>query len=106
MFTLTLTYVFFLCFFRAPINVLARSTTKTPEISGSTFSQTTSTTPPSNQFVDQSTQRPSDDERMESMTKLMKKEEKTKIITQFYPDYEEEQEENRAAKIKTKTKQV
>ena len=43
-----------------------------------------------------STARPTDEERGETMKKLMKDEEK-EIITQFYPDYEyedEEEEEN------------
>ena len=47
--------------------------------------------------VQSTTVRPSDDERIETMTKLMKKE-KTKAITQFYPDYDyektQEKEEN------------
>ena len=92
---------FFHLFFRAPINILARSTTRVPEISGSTFSQTTASTPASInsdfQVVQSTTVRPSDDERIETMTKLMKKEKNTKAITQFYPDYDYEktkEEEN------------
>ena len=95
---------FFHLFFRAPINILARSTTRVPEISGSTFSQTTASTPASInsdfQVVQSTTTvRPSDDERIETMTKLMKKEKNTKAITQFYPDYDysektKEEEEN------------
>ena len=49
--------------------------------------------------VQSTTVRPSDDERIETMTKLMKKEKNTKAITQFYPDYDysektKEEEEN------------
>ena len=105
---------FFHLFFRAPINILARSTTRVPEISGSTFSQTTASTPASInsnlQVVQSTTVRPSDDERIETMTKLMKKE-KTKAITQFYPDYDYEKtqeeenikEEDRVASPKIKS---
>ena len=92
---------------------MARSTTRVPEISGSTFSQTTASTPASInsdfQVVQSTTVRPSDDERIETMTKLMKKE-KTKAITQFYPDYDYEkaeeeniEEEDRVASPKIKS---
>ena len=86
---------------------MARSTTRVPEISGSTFSQTTASTPASTnsnfQVVQSTTVRPSDDERIETMTKLMKKE-KTKAITQFYPDYDyEKTEEDRVASPKIKS---
>ena len=84
---------------------MARSTTRVPEISGSTFSQTTASTPASSNFqvVQSTTVRPSDDERIETMTKLMKKE-KTKAITQFYPDYDyEKTEEDRVASPKIKS---
>ena len=87
---------------------MARSTTRVPEISGSTFSQTTASTPATStnsnfQVVQSTTVRPSDDERIETMTKLMKKE-KTKAITQFYPDYDyEKTEEDRVASPKIKS---
>ena len=83
---------------------MARSTTRVPEISGSTFSQTTASTPATSinsnfQVVQSTTVRPSDDERIETMTKLMKKE-KTKVITQFYPDYDYEKTEDENIKEK------
>ena len=52
--------------------------------------------------------RPSDDERIETMTKLMKdeKKDKEKLITQFYPDYEYEEkpEEKVTPRFKSRTK--
>ena len=97
-------------FFRAPIQVLARSsTTQKPEVSGSTFSLVTTSPSPfevvtrgfSRDFTKQntggpSTARPTDEERGETMKKLMKDEEE--IITQFYPDYEYEEEEEEETK--------
>lgn len=84
---------------------MARSSTQAPEVSGSTFTKAPATTP--EPVEDTSTIRPSDDERIENMTKLMKDEKKKEdIITQFYPDYEEEkeiEEEQRAiSNVKTK----
>ena len=56
----------------------------------------------------ETTARPSDDERIETMTKLMKDEkEKSKsneLITQFYPDYDYKEEEVEEEVKSTKSK--
>ena len=95
-------YFNFVCY-RAPINILARSTTEKPDLSGSTFTLAPKTT--EIQDFARSTVRPTEDERADSMEKLMKDEKKELLITSFYPDYEYESEKesfNELSKPSTK----
>ncbi len=80
---------------------MGRSSTQVPEVSGNTVPLVNTTTPSvGDEIVFVTTERPSDDERMDSMTKLMMDdkanhttEEEEDIITQFYPDYEYDSKE-------------
>ena len=89
-------------FFRAPISILARSTTAKPALSGSTFTLNPPSTAESSEelFARSTTIRPTEDERADSMEKFMKDEKKSELITQFYPDYDYESE------VKTTPKKV
>merc|ERR1712150_365828 len=77
---------------RAPIQILARSsTTSIPEVSGNTFNTvTTSPFAVTRDIISiqSSTIRPTEEERAQTIEKLMKDEKEAKAITQFYPDYE------------------
>lgn len=67
-------------------------------MSGTTFVLNTTTPSPS-----PTTERPTDDERIKTMTKLMKEDEE--VITQFYPDYEYE-EDKEVEEVKTTKSRV
>ena len=86
---------------------MARSTTEKSDLSGSTFTLAPKTT--EIQDFAPSTIRPTEDERADSMEKLMKDEKKVSdrpdLITQFYPDYEYESEESENT-VSSSTKKV
>jgi hypothetical protein len=84
-------------FCRTPIHIISSTTSRSEPVSSgggistSQFVPSTTESAFEDNFTLQSTIRPTEDERADTMEKLMK-EEKDHLITQFYPDYDYEEE--------------